>query len=678
MQLIGVALAALASLAASESLRRLDTSLTILANNDLQASDSTEAVILTDAKLYKDAPGVCAKLGEELWRPAPRKGSGRRDTATLAFSDYLKYEGRANASSNFWAASSSSSNAVDISGRYNRGPANARLPGLCTNSAPFSTGSSQDTGSRWQISLDVNNQTLTGFRDRLSFRFLGIRYASQPQRFTYSTPFKGCGEAASALEYGSQCAQGADTGTEDCLFLNVWTPYLPNPNSAPAKGTLRPVAFWIHGGAFTGGTANDATFDGGNMASRGDMVVVAINYRLSTLGFLALQDGKTNGNFGLADQITALEWVRDNIHNFGGDKDRVTIFGQSAGAASVRALLASPRAEGKFSSAIMLSNLGGINYGTTYSRYYTIDEEVAVAANPILAATNCTHAPSHVDCLRSLPAHTLTQLSNPARFLVVDGTYLTTRELPLTGPRSPVNLMMGITRDDGAPFLSFPHNTTNQSAYLASQGFSVPPAHLFPVIPATGNQTLDLYTSSSRLATDGIFRCIDQATTHAGVNSGRFPSIYYYEFNRTYQTTGWPGTDVCEPRATNSHPQGDPLNTSYLRCHSGELYYVFGNLHRQGRPMRDAGDLPFEQFVLDSFVAFMRRGDPNPDRGYLRARGYGNTLALVERAGTEWRPSTRARKTVRILDWPRSVDSGFREVEQCLALGLGLDYYEKK
>jgi carboxylesterase type B len=419
------------------------------------------------------------------------------------------------------------------------------------------------------------------------------------------------------------------------LFLNVWTPYLPNPNSAPKKKTLRPVGFWIHGGAFTGGTANDATIDGGNMASRGDMVVVAINYRLSSLGFLALNDGKTNGNFGLADQITALDWVRANIRSLGGDPDRITVFGQSAGAASVRALIASPKATGKFSSAIMLSNLGGINYGTTYSDYYTIDEQVAVAATPLLDATNCASAPSQVDCLRALPPHTLTQ-RNDARYLVVDGTYLTAPHLPLNaGPRLPINLMMGLTRDDGAPFLSFP-STTNPTAYLASAGFSVPPPALFPVNPTTGNATLDLYTAASRLATDGIFRCAaNQATAHAALASGRLDKLWYYEFDRTYQTKGWPGTNVCDPPVTASRPHGDPQG-AYLRCHSGELYYVFGNLHRQGLPMRDGGDLGFEQFVLDSFVAFMRGGDPNPDGGWLRARGYEGTLGVVGGRGGRW------------------------------------------
>lgn len=155
------------------------------------------------------------------------------------------------------------------------------------------------------------------------------------------------------------------------MFLNIWTTYLPKHEGL--NKNLKPVILWIHGGAFTGGTGSDPTFDGSNLASRGDVVVVTINYRLGTLGFLALNDGLTNGNYGLADQITALDWVRRNVQDFGGDPDRVTIFGQSAGAASVRALVASPKARGKFAGAIMQSNLGGLAYGTTYSKYYTIE-----------------------------------------------------------------------------------------------------------------------------------------------------------------------------------------------------------------------------------------------------------------------------------------------------------------
>ena len=402
------------------------------------------------------------------------------------------------------------------------------------------------------------------------------------------------------------------------------------------------------------------------------MVLVAINYRLTTLGFLALKDGVTSGNFGLADQITALDWIRANIQAFGGDPDRITVFGQSAGAGSVRALMASPQAAGKFAGAIPLSNLGGINYGTTYSRYYTIDEQMSAAANAILNATNCTLAPSQIDCLRAVPVPQLLA-AGTARFLVVDGTYLTSAELPLaSGPLLPIHLMMGITRDDGGPFIRFPTTTTNQTAYLASQGFAVPPPALFPT-PAITNQSLALYNVSSRLATDGIFRCVDQATAFAGISSGRFASVYYYEFDRTYQTTGWPKTDVCEPPKTVEHPHGDPT-LPYFRCHSGELYYVFGNLARQGLPVRDQGDLPFEQFVLDAFAAFVRTGDPNPDKAFLAARGYDDTLRQVDRDG-RWEPMVKGSWKLRVLDWPRTRMEGWREVEQCKGLGLGVEEY---
>lgn len=565
----------------------------------------------------------------------------------------------------------------------------AEYPVLCTQTAPFSNNQAQDKSAKWQVGVEgVNgNEKITGFRDRVSFRFLGLRYAPKPERFTYSTLYrgdksgKGKQKEVSGLEYGSQCVQnGGGAGqSEDCLFLNVWTPYLPAAGSKGHQGKgddkkkkkdLRPVAVWIHGGAFTGGTSSDATFDGGNMASRGDVVVVAINYRLSSLGFLALADGKTNGNYGLSDQVTALQWVRENIAKFGGDPDQVTIFGQSAGAGSVRALLASPKAKGLFARAIPLSNLGGINYGTTYSRYYTIAEEMAEVGNAVLAANNCTD----VTCLRKLPAEKLTT-GAAARYLVVDGTYLTSPELDLSRRAGPsgIDLMMGITHDDGAPFISYP-STTNQTAYLLSQGFSPSLASpsLFP-LPPTPNATLALFNSSARLATDGIFRCIGQATVQAGLANNRFSRVFYYEFDRTYQTGGWPNLDVCEPPKTASHPFGDP-SKPYLRCHSGELYYVFGNLARQGLPMRDEKDLPFEQFVLDSFASFIRSGDPNPDETFLRARGFESTRRETQR--NEWVVSSRREGVkLKVLDWPSRIENGWRETKQCEGIGLGIDYY---
>lgn len=132
---------------------------------------------------------------------------------------------------------------------------------------------------------------------------MGIPYADPPQRWIYSSLYSGTGQTINATAYGSQCAQGG-SGSENCLFLNIQTPYIPKQGDT---SDLRPVMFWIHGGAFTGGSGADPLSDGGNPASREDIVVVNINYRLSTLGFLAIPGTNITGNYGISDQITALE-----------------------------------------------------------------------------------------------------------------------------------------------------------------------------------------------------------------------------------------------------------------------------------------------------------------------------------------------------------------------------------
>ncbi|KAK8041979.1 cholinesterase-like protein [Apiospora rasikravindrae] len=674
LSFIATLLVVTAGQATAPSPGSLVSDITLIIDNDLQGANSPAAdsgVIVLGARPLKDAKRACKALGEELWSP-------KLGTASIQPNlRYLKFAGRTKEGSKHWIAPKGSvARAINVDGTIvSDSDSASEWPALCTQTAPFSHETHQDTSAKWQVTVHSNNEVLTGFRDRYSFRFLGIRYAPKPRRFTYSTPHVGKGGRISALEYGSRCVQG-QMGSEDCLFLNIWTSFLPKPGYT--KSGLRPVMFWIHGGGFAGGTANDAIFDGGNLASRGDVVVVAINYRLSTLGFLALNDGKTKGNFGLADQVTALDWVRENIKDFGGDRDRITIFGQSAGAGSVRALMASPKAVGKFAGAIPLSNLGGESKGTSFSKYYTIDQEMKAVGNDILSATNCKDAASRVDCLREVPAKTLASLDTVARYLVVDGTYLTSDKLQLHGPPLPVRLMMGLVRDDGAPFIGYPH-TAKKSAYLESAGFSIPSPRLFP-IPDMASQKLALFNMTSRLATDGIFRCIDQATVYAGLQNDRFavPEVYFYEFNRTYQLRGWPVADrkidLCDAPKTPARPHGDP-DREYWKCHSGELYYVFGNLARQGLPLRDEHDLPFEQFVLDSFTSFARTYDPNPGMGFLRARGYENTIRQMQIAG-RWVPATKDAMTARIMQWP-SHQRPFRELPQCESLGLGLDYYTR-
>lgn len=168
---------------------------------------------------------------------------------------------------------------------------------------------------------------------------------------------------------------------------------------------------FIHGGGFVVGTGADSSLDGGNMASRGDVIIVTINYRLGTLGFLALDDGSTNGNYGISDQIIALDWLHANIAAFGGDPNRITVFGQSAGAASIRTLLLSPPAIGKFVAAIPQSDVVGPGIGQNWTVYPLIKAEVAAVAKPILAATGCSDTTSQVACLRALNAETLVSLN---------------------------------------------------------------------------------------------------------------------------------------------------------------------------------------------------------------------------------------------------------------------------
>lgn len=197
--------------------------------------------------------------------------------------------------------------------------------------------------------------------------FLGIRYAEAPvgdRRFrppVPSGPWTGTYDATSVATRACQPPAAAVFGAagpgrpdEDCLFLNVFTP--------AADSNRRPVLCWIHGGAYLTGSGND--YNGSVLAAQGDVVVVTVNYRLGVLGFLDLsgfgEQYAGSASNGFRDQIAALHWIRDNIADYGGDPDDVTIFGESAGGGSVLALLASPSADGLYHKAIAHSP-GGVN-----------------------------------------------------------------------------------------------------------------------------------------------------------------------------------------------------------------------------------------------------------------------------------------------------------------------------
>lgn len=197
--------------------------------------------------------------------------------------------------------------------------------------------------------------------------YKGIRYAQPPtgdsqRRWKPPVAILSTPGTTSATQYGSVCLQktppAGQTMSEDCLFLNVWTPTV-----SPA--TKMPVMVFIHGGAFVGGSGSSGLYNGTYLAASGSQVVVTLNYRLGPLGFLyGSDDGRSvGGNLGLLDQRTAMQWVRRNIGAFGGDSSRVTLFGESAGAMSVGLhLFSMPASDSLFQAAIMESNPMGYQY----------------------------------------------------------------------------------------------------------------------------------------------------------------------------------------------------------------------------------------------------------------------------------------------------------------------------
>lgn len=243
--------------------------------------------------------------------------------------------------------------------------------------------------------------------------FRGLPYAAPPVgplRWRAPQPVPPWAGVRSATRFGPACPQkpglslegGGDPGalSEDCLYLNVWAPAVP---SGP-----RPVMVWLHGGALIFGAGSLALYDGAALARQG-VVVVTVNYRLGPLGYFvhpALERAAPGGpaNFGLLDQIAALRWVQQNIAAFGGDTQQVTVFGQSAGAQSVLALMASPLARGLFQRAIAQSPYGM----PSHSRAQARETGIRVAT-----AVGLPGAQATAEQLRAVPAEQLASLAGP-------------------------------------------------------------------------------------------------------------------------------------------------------------------------------------------------------------------------------------------------------------------------
>jgi para-nitrobenzyl esterase len=224
-----------------------------------------------------------------------------------------------------------------------------------------------DRANKAVVTLSLGQ--LEGSHQGGMFAFKGVPFAAPPvgeRRWLPPQPVEPWEGVLQAVQFGMTAPQNPipagpgprdepEPQSEDCLYLNIWSPGLDNRR--------RPVMVWIHGGAFSIGSGSAPMYEGSVLAQRNDVVVVTVNYRLNLLGFLNLKeatDGKipATGNEGLLDQVAALKWVQEHIAAFGGDPDNVTIMGESAGSMSIACLLTMPAARGLYHKAILESGVG--------------------------------------------------------------------------------------------------------------------------------------------------------------------------------------------------------------------------------------------------------------------------------------------------------------------------------
>jgi carboxylesterase type B len=384
--------------------------------------------------------------------------------------------------------------------------------------------------------------------------------------------------AAPRLDRGRSLA---DRMAEDCLYLNIWAP-------ADAKAGTLPVMVWFHGGGFVCGSGAEPIYDGTALARRG-AVVVTVNYRLGMFGYFAHpkltaeSPAGASGNYGLLDNIAALEWVRDNIEAFGGDARNVTIFGQSAGGANVALLMVSPLAKGLFHKAILQSPGSFRPLGSLAEA-----EALGDAIDP------------DVERLRAAPAEDILALN--ARYVP--------KSRGLTTPRMlrPICDGWSVPEQESALFLSGRYQTVPMIVGSCVDEGSI-------VIGASPIRTVEAYEAFIRANFGGQG---DEALAHYPVNGDRSVRQAYVA---ALGDTQFQYAARCLARVS---AERQPKTFRYLfsrrtgggqveAAHLDELPYVFGTLDRTGGllPPPTSDDLALSDLIQETWTRFAKAGDPN-------------------------------------------------------------------
>ncbi len=475
-------------------------------------------------------------------------------------------------------------------------------------------GHSAAAADRVRIKSGVLESTTTESSGLRVFR--GIPFAAPPVgelRWQAPQPAKRWRGARNADKFSPGCMQnivfadviGRGEGfSEDCLYLNVWTP------ARSAREGL-PVLVYIYGGGYMVGDASEARYDGANMARQG-MVVVTPNYRLGLFGFLAHPElsaetrYKGSGNYALLDQVAALQWVRDNIAAFGGDPTRVTIAGESAGSISVSALMASPLSRNLIAGAIGES---GSMMGALSARSLADGEAAGQAFAKQAGADSLAQ-------LRALPAKQLLEAARTFRggfAPTVDGYFLPkpVRQIFEAGEQARVPLLAGSNSEERtyAAVLGSEPATLQGYRNALAKLYGEKAEAVFQLYPAQsdGNAVLDAaqQLAGDRFIAQSTWRWVDRAAATGG------KPVYYYYYSRLRP----PFTEAAAAMIAERQKQiaAPPQNSPPPRgaVHSAEIEYALGNLDMNPLYQWQPADYQVSRTLQGYFVNFIKTGNPN-------------------------------------------------------------------
>ncbi|XP_017292107.1 bile salt-activated lipase-like isoform X1 [Kryptolebias marmoratus] len=479
-------------------------------------------------------------------------------------------------------------------------------------------------------------QTEGGLVEGQSFRmglfrtvevFKGVPFADVPAKWEKPKPHPGWSGVLKATKYRDRCLQVTllqtkTRGSEDCLYLNIFVPH------GHSVSTNLPVMVYLFGGAFLLGSSNDlailgdSLYDGKQMADRGGVIVVTVNYRVGTMGFLSTGDSRLPGNYGLWDQHAAISWVRRNIRGFGGNSDNLTVFGQSAGAASVSFQMLSPYSKGLFRRAI---TQGGVALSP-----WALQKNPMALTKKIARKVGCwrTDEDEMLACLKMSDPVGLTMAGKIDIMLilgkgvvmdmlelapVVDGDFIPDEPSNLFHNAAQFDYLAGVNSMDGHIFAgvdvpSINSKTANTTAVQvegllagltkAKGNAAVPSAFgVYSVHWGLAPEPAIVKKTVADIETDFLFLVPTQVALQLHANNASGASTYSYLFNMKTRIPGFPRWVEAEHAEDLQYLFGKPFSTplAYFSRHrdlSGYMIAYWTNFAKTGDPSRGGSRVP--------------------------------------------------------------------------------------